>query len=344
MQSRQSIRLKSGFTLVELLVVIAIIGVLVALLLPAVQSAREAARRMTCTNQLKQIGIALHNHADVRGHLPPGGVNTGGNGTACGTNWAIEILPYMEQQSLYQQYRQNLFNENVAQEPVIQARVKSYECPADTLNGKLNQPQSGPGSGRRYRHGSYRANSGRSDISVQHGRWDTFEPEFWGGGRHRKEYMGPLHATGLPYNGLTFADTVRQGVSLSWLGGPVRMAEITDGTSNTLMVGELTFNDKVVNEGERRSTFWAYTYASYNQSSVTVESRTLTNNLAKCRATPGLQGDQLCKAAFGSNHTNGLNFVFCDGSVKFVSYNVDINLLANTATIQGGESLTAQLQ
>jgi prepilin-type processing-associated H-X9-DG protein len=110
------------------------------------------------------------------------------------------------------------------------------------------------------------------------------------------------------------------------------------------MVGELTFIDKPVNEGQRRATFWAYTYASYNQSSVTVESRTLTNSLEKCRRTPGLQGDQLCKAAFGSNHTNGLNFVFCDGSVKFVSYNVDINLLANTATIQGGESLIAQIQ
>src|SRR5215813_10206227 len=99
-----------GFTLVELLVVIAIIGVLVALLLPAVQQAREAARRMSCTNNLKQIGIALHNHHDVKLMFPPGGMQTGHNGTPCYTTWTIEILPFMEQQAIYQQYRQDLLN------------------------------------------------------------------------------------------------------------------------------------------------------------------------------------------------------------------------------------------
>jgi prepilin-type N-terminal cleavage/methylation domain-containing protein/prepilin-type processing-associated H-X9-DG protein len=337
-------RQRRGFTLVELLVVIAIIGVLVALLLPAVQSAREAARRMSCTNNLKQIGIALHNHVDVKGAFPPGGVNTGGNGTRCYTTWSIEILPFMEYQSLYQQYRQDRFNEDPLNRPVFQSRVKSYECPADTLNGKLERPASGPHQNQDFMHGSYRANSGRSDITVEHGRWDTFEPELWSGGRHIKEYMGPLHATGLPYNGATFPDVLRNGVPLSWLGGPVRMAEITDGTSNSLMVGELTFIDKIPLAGSNRATFWAFTYASYNQSSVTVESRTLTNEFQKCARSPGLRGDQLCKAAWGSNHASGLNFVFCDGSVKFISYNIDVNLLANTATIQGGETLTAQIQ
>src|SRR5206468_9075071 len=99
-----------GFTLVELLVVIAIIGVLVALLLPAVQMAREAARRMQCSNNLKQIGIALHNHHDVKLTFPPGALNTGHNGTPVYTTWTVEILPFMEQQALYQQYRQDLLN------------------------------------------------------------------------------------------------------------------------------------------------------------------------------------------------------------------------------------------
>src|SRR5262245_35182898 len=98
---------RRGFTLVELLVVIAIIGVLVALLLPAVQQAREAARRMTCTNNLKQIGIALHNHHDVKLTFPPGALNTGHNGTPVYTTWTIEILPFMEQQALYNQYDQS---------------------------------------------------------------------------------------------------------------------------------------------------------------------------------------------------------------------------------------------
>src|SRR5437660_9676642 len=101
---------RRGFTLVELLVVIAIIGVLVALLRPAVQQAREAARRMQCTNNLKQIGIALHNHHDVKLTFPPGALNTGHNGTPVYTTWTIEILPFMEQQALYQQYDQSQLN------------------------------------------------------------------------------------------------------------------------------------------------------------------------------------------------------------------------------------------
>src|SRR5688572_33022654 len=103
MRSRSCPR-RLGFTLVELLVVIAIIGVLVALLLPAVQQAREAARRMSCQNNLKQLGIALHNHHDVK-NMFPGCPNDNENAnTKCGTNWAIESLPFMEQQNLYQQY------------------------------------------------------------------------------------------------------------------------------------------------------------------------------------------------------------------------------------------------
>jgi prepilin-type N-terminal cleavage/methylation domain-containing protein/prepilin-type processing-associated H-X9-DG protein len=337
--------MRRGFTLVELLVVIAIIGVLVALLLPAVQAARESARRMTCTNQLKQIGLALHNHADVRGALPPGGVNTGRNGARCYTTWTIEILPFLEQQSLFQLYRQDRFNEDPLNAPVFQARVKSYECPADTLNGKLEIPASGPHQNQPFRHGSYRANSGRSDITTNNpGRWDTFQPEFWSAGRLLKEYRGPLHGTGLPYNGVTFPDVVFNGVSIASMGGPVRMAEIIDGTSNSLMVGECTFIDKIPLAGSNRATFWAFSYASYNQSSATVESRTLTNSYQKCATTPGLAADHCCKAAWGSNHTGGLNFVFCDGSVKYVSFNVDVNLLANTATIEGGESLIVSIQ
>src|SRR3954447_11754276 len=108
--SNHLIRRRLAFTLVELLVVIAIIGVLVALLLPAVQQAREAARRMSCTNSLKQIGIALHNHHDVKLSFPPGALNTGHNGTPVYTTWTVEILPFIEQQALYQQYRQDLFN------------------------------------------------------------------------------------------------------------------------------------------------------------------------------------------------------------------------------------------
>jgi prepilin-type N-terminal cleavage/methylation domain-containing protein len=334
--------LRQGFTLVELLVVIAIIGVLVALLLPAVQAAREAGRRSTCVNNLKQLGIALHNHHDVKSVLPPGGMYFG---LCCTpptyTNWAIETLPYMEQQSLYQQYRQEELNTSPNNTLVGQQRMRPHECPSDQMKGKLEVPASGP-STQNWMHSSYRAVSGKLNLTISHGNWDGFEPQLWPGGVNDHMYKSFLHAIGVGYNGVPSPNVTGPGnVHISTMGGPERFANATDGLSNTLMLGEYT-----TRTSSRRGTFWAFTYASYNQSSVGAESRLYgkpygasNTDRTGCWATPSLfNNDQTCKRAFNSEHPSGANWTLGDGSVRFINYNVDINLLQNMGTMAGGES------
>jgi prepilin-type processing-associated H-X9-DG protein len=157
--------------------------------------------------------------------------------------------------------------------------------------------------------------------------WDTCEPGLINNlpapftGRLPQEWKGVLHGTGANHSPCN-------------QGGPERIPTISDGTSNTLLVGEY-YNIDV----PRRSTFWAYTYTSYNQSSISTFSGMLTNRYNECAARMVALGrdDNICKRGFGSSHTNGLNFVMADGSVRFVNYGVDMNMLAAAATMQGGE-------
>jgi prepilin-type N-terminal cleavage/methylation domain-containing protein/prepilin-type processing-associated H-X9-DG protein len=322
------VRGRCAFTLIELLVVIAIIAILIGLLLPAVQKVRDAAARISCANNLHNIALAVHNYHDGRGELPPG--NSYDN-VCCGqtifTTWAIEILPFMEHMNLFRTWD----NSKTTWDPVNLSfrtqRVKSYECPADDLREVQERPASGNGSGVEYMHSTYRAVSGRSGGN---GRvfWDTCEP---GLGTLNPAWRGAMHGV--------LVNPVSATVSAQCpTGGPERITSIVDGTSNTLLVGEYTNIDV-----PRRSTFWAYGYTSYNQSTVTSQSRILgnvygCNGRRGCCDLPGQGGDNPCKRGFGSGHTNGLNFAFADGSVRFIQYSVDINMLAAMATIDGGET------
>ena len=124
----------AGFTLVELLVVIAIIGLLVALLLPAVQSARDAARRIQCVNNLKQLGLAVFNYEGAAGAFPYGSYHTSNNAANLRTqfaNWGILILPYIEEQALFDQYNMDLYNSHPDNRPVLRTPLSIQTCPAD---------------------------------------------------------------------------------------------------------------------------------------------------------------------------------------------------------------------
>jgi prepilin-type N-terminal cleavage/methylation domain-containing protein len=344
-------KFRIGFTLVELLVVIAIIGILVGLLLPAVQAAREAARRMQCSNNLKQMGLALHNYESSYKTFPAGGVTPGG---CCGTpsagNWALFLLPFIEQTNLYNQYNFALFNDSLpgraptanprpatdVNGPVVETVIATYNCPSDPGAGLLERPASGNGSDKQYRTSSYRAVSGAGYRGIA---WmDSNQTHAW-----HTQNRGVLFTVGGFHYDRAATGGAAHGAGQTKIGG------ITDGTSNTIVIGE--YHTITV---PRRRSFWGYTYTSYNQSTVTIgQPHHLIADYTRCAALSAGQpgGDNPCKRGWGSMHTGVLQWAFGDGSVRAISNNVDLGIqppndatvptvkgvLPALATISGGE-------
>jgi prepilin-type N-terminal cleavage/methylation domain-containing protein/prepilin-type processing-associated H-X9-DG protein len=303
---QKSLPLRRAFTLIELLVVITIIAILIGLLLPAVQKVRESAGRMSCQNNLKQMGLACHNYHDTMGKLPPGNVS---NGTDYFTNWAIEILPYIEQPALYRQYNQMVTNHNAANAAVVQSVVKIYQCPSDPNAGHLIKPESGGGNGQDYRSSSYRASSGMSNrLNDGNSFFDILYDDL------NPNLRGAMHVVGVKNL------------------GQESLLNVTDGTSNTLLIGEYATRTH-----PSRTSFWAYSYTSYAESCVSLHSATLLPDYDACAATLGTDRIHGCKRGWASFHPGGANFVMCDGSVRFVSRTIDPAILGAMATIANGE-------
>lgn len=321
---REQRAIANGFTLVELLVVIAIIGVLVALLLPAVQAARESARMSQCSSNLKNVALALQNYASQRGSLPSGGIT---NGNCCSTrsnsSWPIDLLPFIEQQALYDQYDFDEYNEALENRPVVQTPVALYNCPSDEGVGELDRPASGPGNRIEYARSSYRGNSGLCT---------TQSNAFWDSSSQQNEQFvhqrGPLHGTGV----------LRRGFSLT---EPTALGQISDGLSHTILLGEKAHR-ATSSEGERRRTFWAYSYTSYNKSLAFHQTRSIIDDYERCLRVGGPFGSNPCKRSWGSLHPSGLHVAMVDGSVHYVRDSIDIFLFGDLSTIAGEESASLE--
>ncbi|MCA9214306.1 MAG: DUF1559 domain-containing protein [Planctomycetales bacterium] len=311
-----------GFTLIELLVVIVSVGLLMTLLLSALQSAREAARRTSCINKLKQIGIALGAYESANQYLPPGGVMYK---PCCDnesyTTWTIELLPHLDHPGLFARYRQDEYNESVANRSVVSSFVGEYVCPSEPNVDQAVRPDSGPGARFKWMPGSYRAMTGRAER----GNW--FGNYFKGSWPLPLSYRGPMHTVG--NSGPTRGRTSKLK--------PVRLSEIRDGQSHTIAVGERSLE---LPDNRQRRTLWAYSYGSYNKSAAYLQRRIFWRDYERCTNPdpPKVYHSMPCKHGWSSYHESVTNFLYCDGAVRsLATLEVDLDVFVAQATIDGRE-------
>jgi len=303
-----------GFTLVELLVVIAMIGVLVALLLPAVQTAREAARRMQCTNNLKQIGLAIHNYHDVQGRFPCGFVYQTPRllargdrpNRAPGFSWHTLILPQLEQANLYNSLNFGLGMWQQPNRAIIATPLKVAVCPSATnpvKNFRIGTSSDPNG----YDNPGVAATNyvGVAGSFVQSAYYDQPEP--------RK-------------NGIIFEDA------------NLRFANVIDGSSNTFLAGETIYFGAGSDVGAN-SFLWDTTWYGHFKKDTggTADSPESVMRSGEFRMNPAkVAADNVKRNTFSSRHPGGANFVMADGSTRYVSETVN-----HTETPFSGTDLSA---
>ena len=290
-----------AFTLIELLVVMAIIGLLVALLLPAVQAAREAARRVLCKSNLKQIGLALHNYHDV--HLMfPINYGTGAyNESDRGASWLVRVLPFVEQSALYSTLKFGVALTDPANDAAAKTVVTAFLCPTDAHGNGVMPNRRGSTVPRAITN--YKACLGGN------WEWGPFSPRTSISGRNANETNGLELCNGFLCRGgdrPPFTTT---------------MADIQDGTSTTFAVGE------AVPEWTWH-TWWYFFNAS---------TATCAVPLNHWRKTESSLADWFENYSFASRHTGGGHFLLVDGSVRFVSENVAETVYRHAATIQSSD-------
>ncbi len=301
-----------GFTLVELLVVIAIIGVLVALLLPAVQAAREAARRSQCNNNQKNVSLALLNYEDANKALPPGTPFFDDCATGSTTLKALNrhrvsgfvlVLPFLEQQSLFNQYQLdqtpyvwmsdntgNNWHLRAGREGLVEARPSVFVCPSDESLPLHEDPDPGPiRNGLKPATGSYAFAMGSNGPPAT-------------GASVKCDNTGPF-----------------------LYGQQIELRKITDGQSNTMFLGEVI--DAHTRKGSNIWSFAARHADSMRTTLNPINTPTGLGRVVEIGATAG------SNSAFGSRHPGGANFAFGDGRVTFLSEDIDIASYQALSTI-----------
>jgi prepilin-type N-terminal cleavage/methylation domain-containing protein len=311
---------RNGFTLIELLVVIAIIAVLIALLLPAAQAAREAARRMQCANNLKQVGLAMCNYADAVSTLPPGR-----KGWGWGT-WQMFILPYLDQQPLYNAYNQLgdslndvtldglLLYVGPVNETVTTTRLNTLTCPSDVPNAPLEEVTS---------H-NYACNYGNTD-----------------------QYQDP-DIFGLLFGGAPFTDIGADPTGATPGQRTVRFADIIDGVSNTLLAAEVVQGQGADQRGFTWSGQCSGITSFLGPNTLSPDVLTVANECVypftinpPCtyENAPGAGPSVLL--ASRSRHPGGVSAVLGDGSVRFIKNSINLITWRALSTTRGGEIISA---